>query len=65
MCLACQMEDEDLWLAYLDQMAQKAAQQGTQQTASPEKDAAGTAEVAPAKQAPSASPFACEELPPE
>jgi len=61
MCLACQMEDEDLWLAYLDQMAQKAAQQAT----SPEKDAAGTAEVAPAKQAPSASPFACEELPPE
>jgi hypothetical protein len=61
MCLACQMEDEELWLAYLDQMAQKAAQQA----ASPEKGASGTAEVAPARQAPSASPFACEELPPE
>jgi hypothetical protein len=61
MCLACQMEDEELWLAYLDQVAQKAAPQ----EASPEKDAAGAADVASKKQAPSASPFACEELPPE
>jgi hypothetical protein len=55
------MEDDGLWLAYLDQMAQKAAQQA----ASPEKTAAGTAEPEPAKQPKSASPFACEELPPE
>jgi len=59
MCLACQMEDEELWFAYLDQMARKAAQQ----EASPEQAAAGTAEAAPAKQP--ASPFTCEELPPE
>ena len=28
MCLACQMEGDEMWLAYLDQMAQKAAQHG-------------------------------------
>jgi hypothetical protein len=61
MCLACQMEDEGLWLAYLDQMARKAAEQA----ASPAKDAPGAAEVAPAEKAQPASPFACEELPPE
>ena len=61
MCLACQMEDEGLWLAYLDQMAQKAAEHAE----APEKAAAGPAEAAPVKQPPSASPFACEELPPE
>ena len=59
MCLACQMEDE-LWLAYLDQMAQQAAP--------PEKPAAGASEPAPAKEPQelkSGSPFACEELPSE
>jgi len=61
MCLACQMEDEGLWLAYLDQMAQKAAEHPV----SPAKPAFGTAEVAPAEQAQSAAPFVCEELPPE
>jgi hypothetical protein len=55
------MEDEELWFAYLDQMAQKAAQQAT----SPENAAPGTAEAAPAKRPASASPFTCEELPPE
>ncbi len=61
MCLACQMDNDELWFAYLDQMAQKAAQQA----ASPEPTTVGTAEVAPTKQPASASPFACEELPPE
>jgi len=61
MCLACQMEDEELWYAYLEQMAQKKAAQ----QASPESPAAATAEAAPAKQPQPASPFTCEELPPE
>jgi hypothetical protein len=56
MCLACQMEDE-LWLAYLDQVAKQAPP--------PEKAAAGAAEAAPAEDRKSGSPFACEELPPE
>ncbi|HEY1544127.1 MAG TPA: hypothetical protein VGG01_17115 [Xanthobacteraceae bacterium] len=62
MCLACQMGEEDLWFAYLDQMAQKAA---TRQATSPASDAAASAEAAPAKDLESASPFVCEELPPE
>jgi hypothetical protein len=54
-------QDEALWLAYLDQVAaQKATQQGT----SSEASAAAPSEAAPAKSGP-ASPFACEELPPE
>lgn len=56
MCLACQMEDE-LWLAYLDQVAR--------QTPPPAAAAANTAEIAPANDLKPASPFACEELPPE
>jgi predicted RNA-binding protein (virulence factor B family) len=56
------MGDEELWFAYLDQMAQKAA---TQQATSPASDAASSAEVTSAKDLKSASPFACEELPPE
>jgi hypothetical protein len=53
MCLACQMEDE-LWFAYLDQVAQQE-----------KKAAAEAAEpVKPDKPAPP-SPFACEELPSE
>ena len=54
MCLACQMEDE-LWFAYLEQVAQQ------------EKNAAAEA-AAPAKSTKPekpASPFACEELPSE
>jgi hypothetical protein len=47
--MACQMEDE-LWLAYLDQVAQR------------EKAAAEAADPgAPTKKAPPASPFVCEE----
>jgi hypothetical protein len=59
MCLACQMEDE-LWFAYLEQVAQE------KRAAAPSAPAAPRAEPAapPAKAAP-ASPFACEELPPE
>ncbi len=58
MCMACQMEDE-LWLAYLDQVAQRqAAQQETAAAAAP-ADGASAAKAAPS------APFACEELPPE
>ena len=63
MCLACQMEDE-LWLAYLNQVAQTAAQQAAP-SEKPGEAIVATAETAPAKQASSASPFVCEELPPE
>ena len=55
MCLACQMEDE-LWAVYLEQMAQQEKAAAT---------AAATADPAPAKTAAPASPFVCEELPPE
>jgi len=56
MCMACQMEDE-LWLAYLDQVAQQAAP--------PQTAAATAADPAPAKKAEPASPFVCEEPPSE
>jgi hypothetical protein len=52
MCMACQMEDE-LWLAYLDQVAQR------------EKAAAAAADPAPVKKAEPASPFVCDEPPSE
>ena len=57
MCLACQMEDE-LWFAYLDQVAQQ------EKLAQEKKAAADAAEPAKPKPAPP-SPFACEELPSE
>ena len=48
MCLACQMEDE-LWFAYLDQVAEQ-------------KRAAGLTEPAkPAPKADPAPPFVCDE----
>jgi hypothetical protein len=50
MCLACQMEDE-LWFAYLDQVAQQE-----------KKTAADAAEASkPAAKPKPASPFVCEE----
>lgn len=55
MCLACQMEGE--WLAYLEQLAQQ------ELPPKPEVDAVATAK--PAAKAAPASPFVCEELPPE
>ncbi len=59
MCMACQMEMEDeLWRAYLDQVAR-------QQAAQQEKAAAAPADRSPAPQAAPAAPFVCEELPPE
>ena len=74
MCLACQMEDE-LWFAYLEQVAQQekalAADAAHQEkplaadaalAAKPEKPEPAKAEN-PKPAAP--SPFACEELPPE
>jgi hypothetical protein len=63
MCFACQMEDE-LWLAYLDQTAQTAAQQARLGD-KPGEPVVGAAEPAPATQASSAAPFVCEELPSE
>jgi hypothetical protein len=51
MCMACQMEDE-LWLAYLDQVARQ-------------EKAAAAADPAPAKKAEPASPFVCDEPPSE
>jgi hypothetical protein len=58
MCLACQMDQDEMWFAYLDQLAlqQKAA---AQVPGAAEPDKAASAAAAPA------SPFACEELPPE
>ncbi len=57
MCLACQMEDE-LWFAYLDQVAQQ------EKTAAAEAPA--PAEPAKPQDKPARpSPFACEELPSE
>jgi hypothetical protein len=52
MCMACQMEDE-LWLAYLDQVARQ------------EKAAAEAADPTSAKKAQPASPFVCDEPPSE
>jgi len=58
MCLACQMEDE-LWFAYLEQVAQQEKQAAADAAAKPaEPDK-------PAKSEKPASPFACEELPSE
>jgi hypothetical protein len=54
MCLACQMDDE-LWFAYLDHVAQQEKKAAA--------DAAEPATTA-AKPAP-ASPFVCDEPPPE
>jgi hypothetical protein len=59
MCLACQMDDE-LWFAYLDHVAQQEKQQPEKKAAADPVEPATTA----AKPAP-ASPFVCEELPPE
>ena len=59
MCLACQMEDE-LWFAYLEQVAQeKRAAAPAVPPAEPDAPATPPAKAAPA------SPFVCEELPPE
>ena len=70
MCLACQMEDE-LWFAYLDQVArqEKASAADPSDPAGAESKAATKPEARletkpETKPAPS-SPFACEELPPE
>jgi hypothetical protein len=49
--MACQMEDE-LWLAYLDQVARQ-------------EKAAAAVDPAPAKKAEPASPFVCDEPPSE
>jgi len=62
MCLACQMEDE-LWVAYLEHMAQQ------EKAAAPAADPApatpsAAATTPPAKTQP-ASPFVCEEQPSE
>jgi hypothetical protein len=66
MCLACQMEDE-LWFAYLDQVARQEKQSAAEAAepakgdATPEAKAETGAETKPAP----SSPFACEELPSE
>jgi hypothetical protein len=56
MCLACQMDDE-LWFAYLDQVArqEKKAAAEAAEPAKPDKP----------EEPASPSPFACEELPSE
>jgi hypothetical protein len=60
MCLACQMDDE-LWFAYLDQVAQQ-EKQAAAEAAAPAKPATPDKS---AKSEKPASPFACEELPSE
>ncbi len=57
MCMACQMEGD--WLAYLEHLAQ----QELPPNPPPAADAAEP--LKPAPQAGPASPFVCEELPPE
>ena len=56
MCLACQMEDE-LWFAYLEQVAQQQKVSAADATEPPKPE--------DAKPAAPPSPFACEELPSE
>ena len=66
MCLACQMEDE-LWFAYLQQVAQQektAAADAAHQENALAADSALPAKPEPAKAAPP-SLFSCEELPSE
>ena len=60
MCMACQMDDE-LWFAYLDQMArqEKAVAEVADPAGGPPSD------VGPAKKPALASPFVCEEPPSE
>jgi hypothetical protein len=66
MCLACQMEDE-LWFAYLDQVARQEKQAAADAAApakletAPETRPETKPETGPAP----SSPFACEELPSE
>ena len=66
MCLACQMDDE-LWFAYLQQVAQQ-EKAAAADAAHPEKVSAADAAV-PVKPGPvkpaAPSPFSCEELPSE
>jgi hypothetical protein len=66
MCMACQMEDE-LWFAYLDQVARQERQERQEKAAVAAADpAAGpAAEHMPAKKPPPASSFVCEEPPSE
>jgi len=56
MCLACQMEDE-LWFAYLEQVAQQEKKAAADPAAAPER-------AKPAGQS-TAAPFICEEQPSE
>jgi hypothetical protein len=66
--MACQMEDE-LWFAYLDQVArqEKAAAEAADPAASVASDIASdrASDIAPAKKPAPASPFVCEEPPSE
>jgi hypothetical protein len=65
MCLACQMEDE-LWFAYLDQVARQEKTSAAEAAAPAQGEKSETAPVTKpeSKPAPSA-PFACDELPSE
>ena len=60
MCLACQMEDE-LWFAYLDQVARQEKASAKASAA----DAAKPAETRPESKPAPSSPFACDEPPSE
>ena len=64
MCLACQMEDE-LWFAYLDQVARQEKQAAADAPAKVASEAEAKPAANPAPKPAPSSPFACEELPPE
>jgi hypothetical protein len=66
MCLACQMEDE-LWFAYLDQVARQEKQSAADAAEPAKGDATAEtkAETRPETKPAPSSPFACEELPSE
>jgi hypothetical protein len=66
MCLACQMEDE-LWFAYLDQVARQEKQSAADAAGPAEGQAPPetTPETTPQTKPAPSSPFACEELPSE
>jgi hypothetical protein len=61
--MACQMEDE-LWFAYLDQVARQERQEKAAAEAA-DPAAAPASDRMPAKKPPPASPFVCEEPPSE